>query len=75
MNPDKINELRSIMNKTTICDEHTAHDAIRNKRYIIGSYSNDLGVSFNSDPTLHYIANAARAECMRLAKLYPSKTG
>lgn len=74
MNPDEIHELSSIMIKTTIFDQSSAHEAVRNKRYIIGSYHPANGISFSAEPAIHYLARDARAECKRLAKLYPGKT-
>jgi hypothetical protein len=71
---DAINELNTVMNHTKITTEKIAHDAIRNKQFIIGSFSPGTGVSFSYQPTVQYSAMQARAECRRLAKLYPGKT-
>lgn len=74
MNPDNINELSQIMNNTKITNEKIAHDAVRNKQYIVGSFHPGTGVSFSNEPTVQYSSMQARAECKRLAKLYPGKT-
>lgn len=69
-----INELNQIMNNTKITDQRTAHDAIRNKQLIVGSFHPTTGMSFSNTPTVQYSAAQARAECKRLAKIYPGKT-
>lgn len=74
MNPDSINELKQIMNITKITNERIMHDSVRNKQYIIGSYTESGGISFAVTPTVQYTATQARAECKRLAKLHPGKT-
>ncbi len=74
MNPDNINELAKIMNTIKITNEKIAHDAIRNKQYIVGSFQSGTGMSFSNTPTVQYSSMQARAECKRLAKLYPGKT-
>lgn len=75
MNPDKqINELNKIMNQIKITTEKIAHDAVRNKQYIVGSFQSGTGISFSNTPTVQYSSMQARAECKRLAKLYPGKT-
>lgn len=71
---DAINELNQIMNNTKITTEKIAHDAVRNKQYIIGSFQPGVGMSFAEAPTVQYSAMQARAECRRLAKLQPGKT-
>jgi hypothetical protein len=77
MNPEHINELIQIMNQpkiTKITNQATMHSAVRNKQYIVGSYNESGGISFNVAPVLHSLASQARAECKRLAKIYPGKT-
>ena len=74
MNPDSINELKQIMNITKITNERIMHDSVRNKQYIIGSYTESGGISFAVTPTIQYSSMQARAECRRLAKLHPGKT-
>jgi hypothetical protein len=75
MNPDEyIDELKIVMNITKINTERIMHDAVRNKQYIIGSFTDGTGVSFATNPTVQYGAMQARAECRRLAKLHPGKT-
>lgn len=74
MNPDNINELAKIMNTIKITNEKIAHDAVRNKQYIVGSFSPNTGMSFPTEPTVQYSSMQARAECKRLAKLHPGKT-
>jgi len=74
MNPDSINELKQIMNITKITNERIMHDSVRNKQYIIGSFIDGAGISFNPTPTVQYSIMQARAECRRLAKLHPGKT-
>jgi hypothetical protein len=75
MNPDEqINELKNIMNTIKITNETTMHNVVRNKHYIIGSFNPATGVSFNTNPAVQYSTMQARAECRRLAKLYPGKT-
>jgi hypothetical protein len=76
MNPDTyINELNSIMNQPQkINNQNSAHEAVRNKRYIVGSYQPGVGLSFSAVPVLHNVRADARAECRRLAKLNPGKT-
>jgi hypothetical protein len=71
---EKINELNAIMNNIKINNQATMHSAVRNKQYIIGSYVDGTGVSFNATPTVQYSLMQARSECRRLAKLYPGKT-
>lgn len=71
---EQINELSTQMNTTKITTEKTAHDAIRNKQYIVGSFQPNIGLSFSATPTVQYSSMQARAECKRLAKLYPGKT-
>jgi len=74
MNPDtQINELSLIMNQPKITNQAILHSAVRSKHYIIGSYT-ESGVSFNAAPTVQFTNAQARAECKRLAKLYPGKT-
>ena len=41
--------------------------------YIVGSFSADSGLSFSATPALHSTAEAARAECKRLARISPGK--
>ena len=74
MNSEQINELSQIMITRTINSQNSAHEAVRNKRYIIGSYCPSSGISFSQEPVVHYLARDARAECKRLAKLNPGKT-
>ena len=74
MNQDEINELKIIMNTTKINTERILHDSVRNKQYIIGSFTDGAGISFSPNPTVQYGAMQARAECRRLAKLHPGKT-
>lgn len=74
MNPDSINELKQIMNITKITNERIMHDSVRNKQYIIGSYTESGGISFAVTPTIQYSSMQARAECRRLAKQHPGKT-
>jgi hypothetical protein len=74
MKLNEINELKNIMNQIKITNESTLHSAIRNKQYIIGSFNPATGTSFNTNPTVQYSIMQARAECRRLAKLYPGKT-
>ena len=74
MNPDSINELKQIMNITKITTEKIAHESVRNKQYIIGTFTPEVGVSFSTAPTVQYSAMQARAECKRLAKMHPGKT-
>ena len=76
MNPDTyINELNSIMNQPQkINNQNSAHEAVRNKRYIVGSYDPTSGISFSCEPVLHNFRADARAECRRLAKIHPGKT-
>lgn len=69
-----INELNQIMNTTKITNEKTAHDAVRNRQYIVGSFNPTTGMSIASNPTVQYSAVQARSECKRLAKIYPGKT-
>lgn len=57
-----------------ITSEAQAHLAIRAKKYIIGSFTQGGGFSFNQIPTVQPSATAARTECRRLAKLNPGKT-
>ena len=74
VNISAINELNQIMNTTKITDQKTAHDAIRNRQHIVGSFNPATGMSIASNPTVQYSAAQARAECKRLAKIYPGKT-
>ena len=70
-----INELNQInMTPKTIDNQNSAHEAVRNKRYIVGSYDPTSGISFSCEPVLHPLKSEARAECRRLAKLHPGKT-
>lgn len=69
-----IHELKAIMNHTKISTETELHSAVRANHYIIGSFHPTMGLSFNSNPTPQYSAAQARAECKRLAKIYPGKT-
>ena len=70
----KMEELKSIMNILKITNQAIMYSVARNKQYIVGSYTESAGVSFNIAPTVQYSASQARAECKRLAKLYPGKT-
>ncbi len=75
MNPDnQINELNNIMIQIKINNETALHSTIRNKQYIVGSFTPGVGISFNTTPTVQYSTMLARSECKRLAKLYPGKT-
>jgi hypothetical protein len=76
MNPDTyINELNLIMNQPQkINNQNSAHEAVRNKRYIVGSYQPGVGLSFSAIPVLHNYRADARSECRRLAKLNPGRT-
>jgi hypothetical protein len=70
-----INELNRInMTPKTIDNQNSAHEAVRNKRYIVGSYQPGVGLSFSAVPVLHNYRADARTECRRLAKLNPGKT-
>jgi hypothetical protein len=70
-----INELNQInMTPKTIDNQNSAHEAVRNKRYIVGSYQPGVGLSFSAIPVLHNYRADARTECRRLAKLNPGKT-
>lgn len=71
---EQINELNQIMNHTKITNEIIAHDAVRNKQYIVGSFHATTGISFSNAPAVQYSPMQARAECKRLAKMYPGKT-
>jgi hypothetical protein len=71
---EQINELKQIMITRTINSQDAAHDAVRNKRYIVGSYCPANGISFSDVPVLHPLRSEARAECKRLANLNPGKT-
>jgi hypothetical protein len=62
------------MNTIKITDQATMHSVVRNKQYIVGSFSESVGVSFANVPTVQYSASQARAECKRLAKLHPGRT-
>lgn len=44
------------------------------KGFIVGSRTMSGGLSFSVKPRLHQNEQAARAECERLANLYPGKT-
>ena len=75
MSPEHINELSHIiMTPQKITDQNSAHEAVRNKRYIVGSYQPGVGISFSAIPALHNYRATARDECRRLAKLNPGKT-
>ena len=74
MNPEQIHELNQIMISQTIHSQESAHAAVRNKRYIVGSYHPDTGIRFSAEPVVHPLKSEARAECKRLAKLHPGKT-
>lgn len=75
MNPEHINELSNItMTPQKITNQNSAHEAVRNKRYIVGSYCPTSGLSFSAIPTLHNYRADARGECRRLANLNPGKT-
>ncbi len=69
-----INELTDYMNITKLTNEQILHSSIRNNEFIIGSWNPGSGISFTANPTTHYTAAQARAECKRLAKLNPGKT-
>lgn len=71
---NSIHELHQIMITRTIDSQTAAHEAVRNKRYIVGSYHPHSGISFSAEPALHNLRADARAECKRLAKLNPGKT-
>jgi hypothetical protein len=71
---NQIHELNQTMNTNRIDTQTAAHEAVRNKRYIVGSFDPTNGISFNAVPVLHNVRADARAECRRLAKLYPGKT-
>lgn len=74
MNPDSINEIRQIMNIIKLNTEQTLHNCIKNRQYIIGSYTNGQGVSFSANPTVQFSEMQARAECRRLAEMNKNKT-
>ena len=69
-----INELNQIMITRTIDSQESAHEAVRSKRYIVGSYHPHSGISFSEEPVVHPLRTEARAECKRLANLNPGKT-
>jgi len=79
MQPYTINELeelaRIIMNqtKTTILNTDMLVQGIRNKHFIVGSFTEHQGFSVSSTPVMHTSRSLARQECNRLAKLTPSK--
>ena len=52
---------------------NSAIDHIKNRRFIVGSFSADLGLSFSETPAIHFDAAAARSECRRLARMNPGK--
>ena len=75
MPPDtEINELKNIVNTIKITNQAILHSVVRNKQYIVGSYTESTGISFNCTPTVQYSAAQARAECKRLARMNPGKT-
>jgi hypothetical protein len=74
MNPEHINELTHAMTPQKIDNQNSAHEAVRNKRYIVGSYQPGVGLSFSAIPALHNYRADARSECRRLAKLNPGRT-
>ena len=79
INSIDINELeqlgRLIMNQTKnlILNTSIFVQSIRNKEFIVGSYTEAGGFSTSSTPVLHTTRSLARQECNRLAKLTPGK--
>ena len=74
MNPDSINDIHQIMNIIKLNTEQITHNAIKNRQYIIGSFTPGQGVSFSQNPTVQYSEMQARAECRRLAEQNKNKT-
>lgn len=74
MNPDSINEIQQIMNIVKLNQEIQLHSAIKNRQYIVGSFTPGQGVSFSQNPTVQFSEMQARAECRRLAELNKNKT-
>jgi hypothetical protein len=64
---------RHNMNKEKIVTESLLHDCVKQRKYIVGSWS-DGGLSFAACPTIHQYEHTARAECQRLSNLNPNKT-
>lgn len=75
MNRQQINELNSIMNytKQSLNSLDSTMNAIRNKQFIVGSFSSQTGFSTTNSPAIQTSRAAARLECNRLAKLTPGK--
>ncbi len=74
MNTDNILELNKLMTNVRITSQQIAHDAVKGKRFIVGSFTPATGISFNATPAVHFSAHDARTECRRLAALFPGKT-
>lgn len=71
---NSIHELNQIMITRTMDSQDAAHKAVRNKHFIVGSYTPNTGISFSAEPVVHLYRPDARAECRRLAALNPGKT-
>lgn len=69
-NAIKENEMNNTKN---ITDQNTAVLSVKAGKFIIGSFTDQAGMSFSAQPTAHDTAIEARTECKRLAKLYPGK--
>ena len=58
---------------TKAANINAAIDHIKHGRFIVGSFSADLGLSFSETPAVHFDSGSARKECKRLAAMHPGK--
>jgi hypothetical protein len=69
---EQVNELENMIN-TKMNTQNIAIQAIKDNKYIVGSFNEAGELSFNPTPVLHEDKITARAECRRLAKIFTGK--
>jgi hypothetical protein len=73
-NPEQFTIKQTTMYNNKLQNKQQLTAAVKGANYVIGSFTETQGLSFSNFPAVHYSAQAARAECKRLAAQNPNKT-
>jgi hypothetical protein len=73
-NPEQFTIKQTTMHNNKLQNKQQLTAAVIGVNYVIGSFTETQGLSFSNFPAVHYSAQAARAECKRLAAQNPNKT-